>query len=186
MIPSQRGAVRRALSSYSAPTRLRRRRKDADVLSPPPTLPSLAPRRAFFLGSVAVRDAPSRSRSRPAASLGPPPTRANALPRSLPITNGAAAATTPVRCCPSFERSVALRRLPSSARLLSLAPRESWRKLEEERSREEEREGERKISGGKGKNEIVKETRTRRAGEHRRGCCAQEGWERERGRGGIL
>lgn len=185
MIPSQRGAVRRALSSYSAPTRLRRRRKDADVLSPPPTLPSLAPRRAFFLGSVAVRDAPSRSRSRPAASLGPPPTRANALPRSLPITNGAAAATTPVRCCPSFERSVALRRLPSSARLLSLAPRESgesWKK----RDRERKREGERKISGGKGKNEIVKETRTRRAGEHRRGCCAQEGWERVRERGGIL
>lgn len=143
MIPSQRGAVRRALSSYSAPTRLRRRRKDADVLSPPPTLPSLAPPRAFFLGSVAVRDAPSRSRSRPAASLGPPPTRANALPRSLPITNGAAA-TTPVRCCPTFERSVALRRLPSSARLLSLAPRESgesWKKRDRERKREREGRG---------------------------------------------
>jgi len=92
MIPSQRGAVRRALSSYSAPTRLRRRRKDANAfLSPPPLRHS---RRARFAPSFSDRRL-SRTLSHAPAASQPPSVLfplADALPRTLTTTDDAVVA----------------------------------------------------------------------------------------------
>lgn len=111
MIPSQRGAVRRALSSYSAPTRLRRRRKETRVLclSPflslpvsPPPFPS-HPRRAAVV--------PSFSRPLSAASLGPTPFRR--CSPTLPHDNDDwRRRHPPPDTCSSFERFAALRKPP--------------------------------------------------------------------------
>jgi len=64
---------------------------------------------------------------------------------------------------PSFERSAALRKLPSNARgyLLPSAT-----------GRERRKEGERSEGASRGKNETAKETSA-----HRRGCCTREGDE---------
>lgn len=177
MIPSQRGAVRRALSSYSAPTQLRRRRKETRVLyfslslslalSPPPF-------RRFTLACLLA--APT---ARPRAlflSLSPQPPLV-LLPSVLSHASPRQRLTTPRRhplpdTCSSFERERASPLCASLRRALREALFCSPRVVEKG-EREEGR------SGGKGKNEIVKETSTRRRGDAV--LALGKGWDKRKG-----